>query len=121
MIYAPIVVGVVAIIAILVFFWKRMGAGSGRAFGNDIATHLGIKRSLFYSILDHGTKDSSRQLLASLAHSKLDVEAASLELGPTLQKGIERLEARFGQQDSVDAAKPKIERLVVSQSGSSKV
>ena len=94
-----------------------MGSGSGRSFGNDIAAHLGIKRSLFYSILDHGTKDSSRQLLASLAKSKVGVEAASVELGPTLVKGIERLEARFGQQDMVNDAKPKIGKLIPGSRG----
>ena len=114
LIYAPTVIGVVTLVAILVFFWRRSGLGSGRAFGNKIAAHIGIQRSLFYSILDHGTKDSSRELLASLAKSKYSAEAASVELGPTLVKGIERLEAHFGEQEMVNDAKPKIKKLIAS-------
>ena len=100
MIYAPTVIGVVTLVAILVFFWRRSGLGSGRAFGNKIAAHIGIQRSLFYSILDHGTKDSSRELLASLAKSKYSAEAASVELGPTLVKGIEPHESLRWQGDA---------------------
>ena len=112
MIYLPTVIGVLAFVAILFFSWKRVGSGSGRTFDNDIAAHLGIKRSLFYSILDHGTMDSSRKLLASLSKANLGVEAASVELGPTLVRGIERLETRFGQQDMVNDAKPKIKKQI---------
>ncbi|WP_296491651.1 hypothetical protein [Rhodoferax sp.] len=118
MIYAPTVIGVVTLLAILVFFWKRSGLGSGRRFGNKIAQHIGIQRSLFYSILDHGTRDTSRKLLASLANSKLGVAEASVELGPTLVKGVERLEAHFGEQEMVNDAKPKIMKLIASAQSS---
>lgn len=114
LLYAPALLGVLTLVALLAFFWQRFGSGSGRTLGNQIAAHIGIQRGLFYSILDHGTKDSSRKLLASLAKSKMGVEAASAELGPVLLKGVERLEARFGVQDTVNDAKPKIAKLIVS-------
>lgn len=104
--------GVLTVIALFVFFWKRNGIGSGRAFGNRVAAHLGIPKSLFHSLLDHGVKESSRELLASMQKSGLSLHDAGIELGPTLARGIERLEARFGTQDTVDAVKPKVARLV---------
>jgi hypothetical protein len=50
--------------------------------------------------------------LASLEKSKLDLDQASIELGPSLSRGIERLEARFGPQEMIDKAKPIVARLV---------
>lgn len=99
-------------IALLVFFWKRSGIGSGRAFGNRIAAHIGIPRSLFHSILAHGAKGSPRALLASLEKSTPNLDQASKALGPALARGIERLEAHFGPQEMVDKAKPIVARLV---------
>jgi len=112
LIYAPAIVGIVILVALAVFFWRRSGIGSGRAFGNRIAAHIGIPKSLFHSLLDHGAKGSSRDLLASLEKAQLDLDQASVELGPSLARGIERLEARFGRQDMVDKAKPMVARLV---------
>lgn len=112
MIYTAAIVGVVAIVALVVFFWKRNGIGSGRVFGNRIAAHIGIPRSLFHSLLDHGVKGSSRELLASLEKAKMGLDQASVELGPSLSRGIERLEVRFGTQEMVDKVKPIVARLV---------
>jgi hypothetical protein len=112
MIFTPVIVGVVALVALAVFFWKRNGIGSGRAFGNRIAAHLGIPRSLFHSLLDHGVKDSSRELLASLEKKGLSLDEASVALAPTLSRGVERLEAHFGPQETVDQTKPIVARLV---------
>ena len=112
MIPAAALVGVVAIVALLVFFWNRSGIGSGRSLGNRVAAHIGIQRSLFYSLLDHGVKGSSRDLLAALEKSKLSLDQASVKLGPSLSRGIERLEAHFGPQEMVEKAKPIVARLV---------
>ena len=112
MIYTPAIVGVVVVVALLVFFWRRNGIGSGRTFGNRIAAHVGIPKNLFHSLLDHGVKGSSRELLASLEKAKLDLDQAGVALGPSLSRGIERLEARFGAQEMVDKAKPIVARLV---------
>ncbi len=111
MIYTAAIVGVVALIALVVFFWRSV-FGSGRTFGNRIAAHVGISKSLFHSILVHGAKGSSRDLLVSLERSKLDLDQASIALGPSLSRGIERLEAHFGSQEMVDKAKPIVARLV---------
>lgn len=111
MIHAVALAGTAILIALAVFFWKRNGVGSGRGFGNRVAAHIEIPRSLFHSLLDHGVTGSSRELLASLEKMNLSLEQASVELGPALSKGIERLEARFGKQDMVESAKPIVARL----------
>jgi hypothetical protein len=111
--YTPAIVGVGVLIALVVFFWRRNGIGSGRSFGNRIAAHLGIPRSLFHSLLDHGVKGcSSRERLASLEKTRMGLDQASVELGPSLARGIGRLEARFGTQETVDKVKPIVARLV---------
>jgi hypothetical protein len=104
--------GVVTLIALAVFFWLRSGSGSGRSFGNRIAAHIGIPKGLFHSLLDHGARDSSRDLLASLEKLNLSLDEASVRLGPSLARGVERLEARFGTQEMVDKVKPIVARLV---------
>ena len=110
--YSPAVMGVAALVGLVVFFWRRVGPGSGRTFGNRIAAHIDVPRSVFYALLDNGVKDSSRELLASLAKSKPGLDEASVELGPTLSRGIERLEARFGTQESYEKVKPIVAGLV---------
>lgn len=112
MIHTAAIVGVVTLVALLVFFWRRSGVGSGRTFGNRIAAHIGMRRSVFHSLMDNGVKDSSRAVLASLEKSTPDLDRASVALGPTLARGIERLEARFGPQQTIDEAKPIVARLV---------
>lgn len=112
MIHTAAIVGLATVIALVVFFWKRSGIGSGRSFGNRIAAHLGIPRNLFHSLLDHGVSGSSRELLASLEKSNLSLDKAAVALGPSLARGIERLEARFGTQGTVDKVKPVVAGLV---------
>ncbi|PKO94644.1 MAG: hypothetical protein CVU16_02105 [Betaproteobacteria bacterium HGW-Betaproteobacteria-10] len=111
MIQTAAIVGFLALLALLVFVWRQSGFGSGRKFGNRIASHVGIPKSLFYTLLDNGAKGSSRDLLISLENSELDLDQASVELGPSLSRGIERLEARFGPQEMYDRAKPTVARL----------
>jgi len=112
LIYSASLVGLAVLVALLVFFWRRSGTGSGRAFGNRIAAHICVPRSVFHILLTHGVSGSPRDLLATLAKSKPGLDQASVELGPTLAKGIARMEARFGKQEMVDKAKPIVERLV---------
>lgn len=112
LIHTAAIVGVVTLVALLVFFWRRSGVGSGRTFGNRIAAHIGMRRSVFHTLMDNGVKDSSRAVLASLEKSTPDLDRASVALGPTLARGIERLEARFGPQQTIDEAKPIVARLV---------
>lgn len=112
MIYTTAIVGVVTLVALIIFVWRQMGIGSGRSFGNRIASHIGIPKSLFYTLLNNGVKGSSRDLLVSLENSKLDLDQASIELGPSLSRGIERLEERFGTQEMYNEAKPNVARLM---------
>jgi hypothetical protein len=112
LVLAPAVVGFAILLGLAVFFWRRSGAGSGRGFGNRIAAHLGMPRNVFHVLLDNGAKGSPRELLASLERAGLDLDAASVELGPSLSRGVERLEARFGTQQMYDDAKPIVARLL---------
>jgi hypothetical protein len=106
--YLPTVFGVVVLIAIAVFFWRREGPGSGRAYGNRVAAHIGISRRVFWPLLDNGVQGSSRALLASLERDGVGVAAASARLAPSLIRGMERLEARFGTQAMYEEARPRI-------------
>ena len=112
MVYMPAIVGLVIVFGLAVFFWRRNGAGSGRSLGNRVATHTRIPRKVFYILLDNGAKGPSRELLASLEKSGMSLDDASIELGPSLKRGIERLEARFGPQEMYDQAKPIVAALV---------
>lgn len=104
-------VGVAVIFGVMAFFWNRSGFGSGRAFGNRIAAHIGIPRNVFHMLLVHSGAESG-EILKDLARLKLDLGQASIELGPVLSKGIGRIEARFGNQEMVDNVKPVVARLV---------
>ncbi|MEP7282386.1 MAG: hypothetical protein ABI696_10445 [Rubrivivax sp.] len=109
--FAPALVGVVVLLALGVFFWRRNGPGSGRSFGNRIAAHLGVKRSVFHALLDVGLRESSRETLSRLEKSGVGLQQAAVELARALSSGIERMEARFGRQEMVDAVKPIVASL----------
>lgn len=106
--------GIVLLAGLAVFLWTQIGPGSGRGFGNRVAAHVGIPRSLFHSLLVHGVKGSHLDLLASLQKSGVSLDEAAAALAPPLARGVERLEARFGQQDTVDAVKPIVAKLVTA-------
>lgn len=99
-------------IALLVFAWKQVGIGSGRSFGNHIAAHIGMPKSLFYTLLANGAKGSYQDLLISLEKAELSLDQASIEIAPSLSRGIERLEARFGPQDMYNEVKPTLAKLM---------
>lgn len=106
--YFPTLFGVIVLIAIAVFFWRREGPGSGRAYGNRVAAHIGISRRVFWPLLENGVQGSSRALLASLERDGVGMAAASARLAPSLMRGMARLEARFGTQAMYEEAKPRI-------------
>ena len=112
MILVDLVFGLLALVAIAVYFWRRYGIGSGRAFGNRLAAHNGIPRNTFYYLLDSGAEGSSRELLATLEQSNQSLDQASVAIAPSLSRGIERMEARFGPQEMYDKAKPIVARLL---------
>ncbi len=99
------------LIVLLVFLWKRFGVGSGRSFGNRIAKHNGLRRNTFWYLIRNGAKGSSLDLLKSLERSNTSLDQASIAIAPTLQRGIELLEARFGTQEMYEAAKPIVAKL----------
>lgn len=112
MIYFPVIMGLLVLVGLAAFFWAHNGPGSGRAFGNRVAAHIGIPKNVFYALLENGVKGSSRDLLASLERSKLSLDEAGVQLSPLLGRGIERLERRFGPQEMYEQAKPIVARLV---------
>lgn len=106
----------VAIFIVLgVIFWKNFGVGSGRSFGNKIAKHTGLNQNTFWYLMDNGSKGPALDFLKSLEQSNMDLDQASIAVGPTLQRGIERLEARFGTQTTYEAAKPIVAKLMALQ------
>ena len=106
--YFPTIFGVFVLIGIAVFFWRREGPGSGRAFGNRVAAHIGISRRVFWPLLENGVQGSSRAVLASLQRDGVSLDTASVQVAPLLIRGMERLEARFGTQEMYEQAKPRI-------------
>jgi hypothetical protein len=100
------------LVAIASFFWNNYGPRSGRSFGNKIASHNDIARSTFWYLVNNGAKGSALDELKAIEKSTETLEQASIALGPTLQRGLDILEARFGPQNIYELAKPKIYRLV---------
>jgi hypothetical protein len=100
------------LVAVASYFWKNYGPGSGRSFGNKIASYNDISRNTFWYLVDNGAKGSALDELKAIERSTETLEQASIALAPTLQRGLERLEARFGPQNMYELAKPKIYRLV---------
>jgi hypothetical protein len=101
-----------ALVAIASFFWSNYGPRSGRSFGNKIASYNDIARNTFWYLVTNGAKGSALDELKAIERSTETLEQASIALGPTLQRGLEILEARFGPQNMYELAKPKIDRLV---------
>lgn len=109
--YLVVAVGVVWIF-VVVLVWIRGGLGRGRKFGNKIAKHLGMSNNFFHSVLESGVSGPSLQLLAILEGADFSLELASIELAPSLDRGLVALESRFGRQDMIDTAKPIVARLL---------
>ncbi len=107
-----IAIGVLILWLIIVaFVWHKGGLSKGRKFGNEIARHLNIPKNLFHALLDNGVKGPSLQLLSMLRDANMSLERASIELGPSLQRGVIALEARYGNQDALEHVKPTIFKL----------
>ncbi|PKO43413.1 MAG: hypothetical protein CVU30_07410 [Betaproteobacteria bacterium HGW-Betaproteobacteria-3] len=115
--YFPTIFGVVVLIGIAVFFWRREGPGSGRAYGNRIAAHIGIPKKVFWPLLENGVEGSSRELLASLQRDGVSMGVASARVAPVLVRGMKRLEARFGTQEMYEHAKPRIAAVLPEPEG----
>ena len=110
----PILINVAVLVALVVFVWKRLGPNSGRAYGNSLAAHLGIPKKTFWYLMENGTHGSTLQVLAPMEKSGLSLSQAGVQLAPTLQKGLDRLEARFGTQEIYEQAKPVVAKLMAA-------
>lgn len=100
------------LVLILAAAWKITGRGKARRFGNKVADCVGLNRNQFHSALDNGVSGSSLAMLEMLEKAGLTPEQAGVEVGPSLAKGIAKLEGRFGPQPQIEAAKPTIAELV---------
>lgn len=109
--YIAASVGFIWILA-MVLVWTRGGLGKGRKFGNKIAKHLGMSNNFFHSVLENGGSGPSLQLLAMLEGAGCSLERASIELAPSLERGLIALESRFGRQRMIDSAKPVVAQLL---------
>lgn len=104
---------IIAIPVLLMFFvWTRGGLGKGRKYGNKIARHLGMSNSFFHTALENGVTGPSLQLLAMLDSANLTLQQSSVQLAPSLERGLVTLEARFGRQEMIDDAKPIVSLLL---------
>lgn len=99
-------------LALMTFVWTRGGLGKGRKYGNKIAAHLGMKGNFFHAVLDNGVDGQSLLLLFALEQAGLSVQQASVQLAPSLERGMIALENRFGPQEMISNAKPVVIRLV---------
>lgn len=105
-----IAIGIVVLFLFLM--WTRGGLGKGRKFGNKVASHLGMNNNFFHSVLENGVTGPSLQVLAMLEGAGFTVEQASVQLAPSLERGLLALESRFGRQEMIENAKPTVSRLV---------
>lgn len=111
--FSYIAVGLLSVwIVFMILIWTKGGLRKGRKFGNKIAKHLGLTNNFFHSVLDNGTSGPSLQVLATLETGNLSVHQASVELGPSLNRGLAQLETKFGPQEMIENAKPVVMNLV---------
>lgn len=103
---------VVIPILILAVFWKISGLGKGRKFGNKIADSIGFKRNFFHTVLENGVNGPSLTFLSMMEAGGISIEQAAIEVGPSLERGLAKLESRFGSQPQIEAAKPVVAHLV---------
>lgn len=99
-------------ILLLLLVWTRGGLGKGRKYGNKIARHLGMSNNFFHTVLENGVTGPSLQVLAMLDGSGFTLQQSSVQLAPSLERGLVALENRFGRQEMIEAAKPVIAALM---------
>jgi hypothetical protein len=111
-----LVLGVVSVlvVAAILFLWiprAMFGLGKGRRYGNRVAAHLGWSNNFFHSVLESGMPGApTLMILAGMGDQK--IEQSTLQLAPTLARGLVVLEERFGRQQQIEDAKPTVQRLL---------
>ena len=102
----------VAILVLWRFIWSRMGLGKGRAYGNKLAAHLGWQKNFFHSVLDNGVNGPSLMVLNSIMQMGVSHHQATVMLAPSLARGLNALDSRFGPQAMIEEAKPIVKNLL---------
>jgi hypothetical protein len=105
-------IGITIFVLVLVLVWTRGGLGKGRKYGNKVARHLGMSNNFFHTVLENGVTGPSLQVLAMLNDMGLTLQQSSVQLAPSLERGLVALENRFGHQEMIEAAKPVVATLV---------
>ncbi len=98
-------------VAFMVFIWFRVGLSKGRKIGNKVATHIGIEKNLFHTILENGVSGPSLQMLSVFDNPYTSTDQISVMLAPSLTRGILALEQRFGPQTQLEQVKPIVSAL----------
>ena len=102
-----------AMIGFLMWRWVAGGFHKGRRYGNRIAAHLGMEKNLFHTLVEHGGVPAYPLMyLSSLHQAGLSEHDAAVILAPALRNGLLDLDARFGAQKQLEAAKPVIAKLL---------
>lgn len=99
-------------VLLIVLVWTRGGLGKGRKYGNKIARHLGMSNNFFHTVLENGVTGPSLQVLAMLDGAGLTLQQSSVQLAPSLERGLVALENRFGRQEMIETAKPVVAALM---------
>lgn len=100
------------VLSLILFYGFSLGFHEGIKFATKIAAHLGIKKNLFLAILENGVDGGqSLALLGALSKSGYSIEQASIELSPSLLRGVVKMEEKFGAQLEIEQIKPIINDL----------
>ena len=90
------------------FFWGLRRTSRGKAFGNEIADSLGIRRSYFHTALEAAGVPMHLLMLAGLKDDHIAVEECRAMLLPDVLEGLRIIESRYGKQapltDSIKVA-----------------
>lgn len=99
-------------VVLILLLWTRGSLGKGRKYGNKIARHLGMTNSFFHTVLENGVTGPSLQVLAMLDGAGSTLQQSSVQLAPSLERGLIALENRFGRQEMIETAKPVVAALM---------
>ena len=105
------IIGLLVFPGVLWFAWTKLGLREGRAYRNRLAEHLGVPRNLFHQSLDDGVNGPSLMLLSTLEKSGMSLDQVAVELGPSLARGLDKFDARFGRLPMTDAIRPTVAKL----------
>lgn len=85
---------------------------SGRRYGNKVADCLGISRSIYHAAMEEGGMAQHMLALYSLKHSGATVAEVCVHSCKYLDRGLDKLELRFGTQAQITNARYQISALL---------